>query len=126
MGCLVQVDLGGGVGVGSFKQCLQFSGSAVLNPVQYLNGLADAIVSKGGQIYEQTRVRNPDTHKVTTMAGNKVTFMMYNFSTQPCVLALLTPLLPTLPESPPLQTSCAVIPVSETRYFYPAEALEFL
>lgn len=68
-----QVDLGGGVGVGSFKQCLQFSGSAVLNPVQYLNGLADAIVSKGGQIYEQTRVRNPDTHKVTTMAGNKVT-----------------------------------------------------
>ena len=68
-----QVNLGGGPGVGGFQQCLQFSGSAVLNPVQYLNGLAEAFVAKGGQIFEQTRVRKPDTHHVTTMAGNKVT-----------------------------------------------------
>lgn len=70
---LSQVNLGGGPSVGGFQQCLQFSGSAVLNPVQYLNGLAEAFVAKGGQIFEQTRVRKPDTHHVTTMAGNKVT-----------------------------------------------------
>jgi len=37
-----------------------------------LNGLAEAFVGKGGQIYEQTRVWKPDTNHVTTMAGNKV------------------------------------------------------
>ncbi|DBB18648.1 TPA: hypothetical protein ACH3X3_000265 [Trebouxia sp. C0006] len=68
-----QVNLGGGSEVGGFQQCLEFSGSAVLNPVQYLNGLAEAFVAKGGQIYEQTRVQKPDTNHVTTMAGNKVT-----------------------------------------------------
>jgi glycine/D-amino acid oxidase-like deaminating enzyme len=67
-----QVNLGGGSEVGGFQQCLEFSGSAVLNPVQYLNGLAEAFVAKGGQIYEQTRVQKPDTNHVTTMAGNKV------------------------------------------------------
>ena len=68
----MQVNLGGGPDVGGFKQGLQFFCSAVMNPVHYLNGLAEAVVAKGGQIYEGTRVRNPDTNQVNTMAGNKV------------------------------------------------------
>lgn len=43
-----------------------------MDPIKYINGLAEAVVAKGGQIYEQTRVRKPDTSEVTTMAGNKV------------------------------------------------------
>lgn len=68
-----KVYLGTGANVGGFQECLQFSGSAVLNPMAYLNGLAEAFVAKGGQIFEETRVRKPDSSKVTTMAGNQVT-----------------------------------------------------
>lgn len=68
----IQVYLGTGANVGGFQECLQFSGSAVLNPMAYLNGLAEAFVAKGGQIFEETRVRKPDSSKVTTMAGNQV------------------------------------------------------
>ena len=62
--------------MGGFQDCLQFSGSAVLNPVDYVNGLAEAFVAKGGQIFEQTRVRKPDSNKVITMAGNQVRFTL--------------------------------------------------
>lgn len=67
-----QVSLGAGAAVGGFQDCLEFSGSAVLNPVDYVNGLAEAFVAKGGQIFEETRVRKPDNNMVTTMAGNQV------------------------------------------------------
>lgn len=66
------MNLGANAAVGGFQNCLQFSGSAVLNPVDYVNGLAEAFVAKGGQIFEETRVRKPDNNKVTTMAGNQV------------------------------------------------------
>jgi len=80
--------LGGGSDVGGFQQCLQFSGSAVLNPVQYLNGLAEAFVEKGGQIYEQTRVRKPDTNQVLTMAGNKVCYQRLMPLAVRCMLSM--------------------------------------
>lgn len=66
------MNLGANAVVGGFQNCLQFSGSAVLNPVDYVNGLAKAFVAKGGQIFERTRVKKPDNNKVTTMAGNQV------------------------------------------------------
>ena len=68
----MQVELDGSPAVGGYKQCLEFPGAATLDPIKYINGLAEAVVAKGGQIYEQTRVRKPDTSEVTTMAGNKV------------------------------------------------------
>ncbi len=80
--------MGGGSDVGGFQQCLQFSGSAVLNPVQYLNGLAEAFVEKGGQIYEQTRVRKPDTNQVLTMAGNKVCYQRLMPLAVRCMLSM--------------------------------------
>lgn len=66
------MNLGANAAVGGSQNCLQFSGSAILNPVEYVNGLAEAFVAKGGQIFEETRVRKPDNNKVTTMAGNQV------------------------------------------------------
>ena len=44
----------------------------MLNPVAYLNGLAKAITDKGGKIFEQTRVRKPDSRVLETEGGNKV------------------------------------------------------
>lgn len=66
------MSLGAGAAVGGIQDCLKFSGSAVLNPVDYVNGLAEAFVAKGGHIFEETRVRKPDNNMVTTMAGNQV------------------------------------------------------
>lgn len=73
---LIQVYLGTGANVGGFQECLQFSGSAVLNPMAYINGLAEALVAKGGKIFEETRVKKPDNNKVTTMAGNQVSTIL--------------------------------------------------
>ena len=63
--------------MGGFQECLQFSGSAVLNPLAYINGLAEAFVAKGGKIFEETRVRKPDNNKVITMAGNQVSAVLH-------------------------------------------------
>ena len=39
---------------------------------RYADGLADAVVKAGGQIYEQSRVRAPSTHTCTTLDGHNV------------------------------------------------------
>ena len=44
----------------------------MLDPIKYINGLAEAVVNKGGQIYEQTRVRKPDASVLTLWSGHKV------------------------------------------------------
>lgn len=71
----MQVTLGGGPDVGGAQTAIKFPGTAVLHPLRYIQGLANAITSKyGGRIYEQSRVRKHDqSNKVlTTMDGFKV------------------------------------------------------
>ena len=84
---MLQDTLDGSPAVGGYQQCLRIPGAAVLNPIKYINGLAEAVVAKGGQIYEQTRVRKPDTSEVTTMAGNKVCRAVYTW----CMLGTKDP-----------------------------------
>jgi len=38
----------------------------------YIDGLADAVARAGGQIFEQSRVRDPSTGACITMEGHKV------------------------------------------------------
>ena len=90
------MDLGAGEAVGGFQDCLEFSGSAVLNPMDYVNGLAAAFVAKGGQIFEETRVRKPDNNTVTTMAGNQVSPVTEN-PPPPSLPAPPTPPSPKVP-----------------------------
>ncbi len=40
---------------------------------RYINGLADAVVKKAGEIYEETRVMKCEGTKVTTEEGFQVT-----------------------------------------------------
>ena len=68
----LQADFSGSAKEGGIKHCLQLQDAAALNPVAYLNGLAQAITGMGGKIFESTRVRKPDRSVLETEAGNKV------------------------------------------------------
>lgn len=49
--------------------CLQFPAQATFHPMQYLRGLAEAIVKMGGRIYTSTHAVNADTSGVKTDKG---------------------------------------------------------
>lgn len=57
---------------GKLDHAIKFPSTVVLDPIRYIDGLADAVVKAGGQIFEQSRVRDPSTKKCTTMEGHSV------------------------------------------------------
>jgi glycine/D-amino acid oxidase-like deaminating enzyme/nitrite reductase/ring-hydroxylating ferredoxin subunit len=63
------VDLGSDPSSGSISTALRFPNAGQFNPIKYLNGLAKAVASKGGRIYETTKVRKIDNDNVTTADG---------------------------------------------------------
>lgn len=56
----MQVSLDGSPAVGGIKEALMFPGCADFQPLQYIQGLAEAFKKAGGRIYEDTRVMNTD------------------------------------------------------------------
>ena len=48
---------GGDAAAGGIKIAVQFPGSADINPVQYVQGLAKAVAARGGRIFEHSRVK---------------------------------------------------------------------
>jgi len=63
--------------VGNIKEALVFNNSANINPLQYIDGLAEAVVKHGGVIHEDTRVKGgvitgPSKGVVQTLAGPTV------------------------------------------------------
>ena len=48
---------GGKAEAGSIRVAIKFPGCANLDPVKYLQGLAKAVAARGGQIFENTRVK---------------------------------------------------------------------
>lgn len=48
---------GGDAAAGGIKLAVQFPGSADINPVQYVQGLAKAVAARGGRIFENSRVK---------------------------------------------------------------------
>ena len=48
---------GGDAAAGGIKLAVQFPGSADINPVQYVQGLAKAVAARGGRIFEHSRVK---------------------------------------------------------------------
>ncbi|KAI5079297.1 hypothetical protein GOP47_0004776 [Adiantum capillus-veneris] len=79
------VDLAGDPACGKIGNAIQFPGNGDFHPLMYINGLAEAIVRRGGKIYEQSRVSKNEAHKVTTEDGVTVT-------AESVVLATLSPL----------------------------------
>lgn len=67
------VDLGNDPSSGSIGTALKFSNAGQFDPIKYVNGLAKAVASKGGKIYETTKVRKIDNNQVTTADGVVVT-----------------------------------------------------
>jgi glycine/D-amino acid oxidase-like deaminating enzyme/nitrite reductase/ring-hydroxylating ferredoxin subunit len=67
------VDLHGDRRHGGYHSAVVFPGAGEIQPLMYLNGLAEAIKKKGGQIYEMTKVSNIDGNKVHTKTGHTVT-----------------------------------------------------
>ena len=60
------MDLGGLSVAGGIHEALLFPGCADVQPLQYINGLADAIVTKyGGQIFEHSQVLKTSGKKVS-------------------------------------------------------------
>lgn len=65
-----QVDLGGKSVAGGIREALMFPGCADFQPLQYINGLADAIVEKyGGKIFEHSQVLKTTGKKVIRRIG---------------------------------------------------------
>ncbi|MCO5612682.1 hypothetical protein L7F22_066951 [Adiantum nelumboides] len=58
---------------GKIANALRFSGNGDFHPLMYIDGLAKAIVRRGGKIYEQSRVSKNEARKVTTQDGVTVT-----------------------------------------------------
>ena len=48
---------GADAAAGGIKIAVQFPGSADINPVQYVQGLAKAVAARGGRIFEHSRVK---------------------------------------------------------------------
>jgi glycine/D-amino acid oxidase-like deaminating enzyme/nitrite reductase/ring-hydroxylating ferredoxin subunit len=57
---------------GKLDHAVQFPDTIVMDPIRYIEGLADAVAKAGGQIFEQSRVRDPSSKKCTTMEGHSV------------------------------------------------------
>ncbi|KAK9805134.1 hypothetical protein WJX72_001432 [[Myrmecia] bisecta] len=68
-----KVDLGGGPDVGGIRSAVKFAGSADFQPMQYVNGLAEAVTKMGGRIYENSRVMKTSGSEVTTADGYTIT-----------------------------------------------------
>ncbi|CAN5975373.1 unnamed protein product [Sphagnum jensenii] len=66
-------ELGNDPASGKIGTAIQFANAAEFHPLLYINGLADAIVKKGGKIYEETRVMKCEGTKVTTEEAFQVT-----------------------------------------------------
>lgn len=49
------VDLGGGPEVGGIRKCIKYPNCGEFHPLEYINGMAEAIERMGGKIYENTR-----------------------------------------------------------------------
>lgn len=56
----MQVSLDGSPAVGGIKEAILFPGCANFQPLQYIQGLAEAFKKAGGRIYEDTRVLSTD------------------------------------------------------------------
>ncbi|KAH7301018.1 hypothetical protein KP509_23G008300 [Ceratopteris richardii] len=67
------VNLNGDPACGKISDAILFPGNGDFNPLMYINGLAKAIVKRGGKIYERSRVTKNEDHKVTTEDGINVT-----------------------------------------------------
>ncbi|CAK9234434.1 unnamed protein product [Sphagnum troendelagicum] len=66
-------ELGNDPASGKIGTAIQFANAAKFHPLLYINGLADAIVKKGGKSYEETRVMKCEGIKVTTEEAFQVT-----------------------------------------------------
>jgi glycine/D-amino acid oxidase-like deaminating enzyme/nitrite reductase/ring-hydroxylating ferredoxin subunit len=66
------VNLENDPSTGSVGRALKFANAGQFNPIKYVNGLAKAVTSKGGKLYETTKVRKFDNNDVTTADGIKV------------------------------------------------------
>lgn len=66
------VDLGGGPEVGGIRECLVFPQNGEFHPLKYLDGLAEAIIRRGGRIYEGTKAWTVGADRVETDKGKKV------------------------------------------------------
>ncbi|KAH7278173.1 hypothetical protein KP509_38G028100 [Ceratopteris richardii] len=67
------VNLNGDPACGKITDAILFPGNGDFHPLMYINGLARAIVKRGGKIYEQSRVTKNEEHKVITEDGVNVT-----------------------------------------------------
>jgi glycine/D-amino acid oxidase-like deaminating enzyme/nitrite reductase/ring-hydroxylating ferredoxin subunit len=67
------VDLGKDPSSGSIGTTMRFLNSGQFDPIKYVNGLAKAVASKGGKIYETTKVGKIENNQVTTEDGIVVT-----------------------------------------------------
>jgi hypothetical protein len=66
------VDLGRGPEVGGIGQALVFPRDADFHPLKYLDGLAEAIVKRGGRIFEGTKAWTVENDVVETEHGKKI------------------------------------------------------
>lgn len=78
---------------GQLDHALKFPNTIVLDPIRYVDGLADAVAKAGGQIFEQSRVRDPSTGACITMEGHKV------IAKDAVVIATATPITHNLVDS---------------------------
>jgi glycine/D-amino acid oxidase-like deaminating enzyme len=64
-------DLKGDGKAGNIGRCLEIPGSAQFHPLKFVHGLAEAFVSAGGRIFEQTHMESQSLggHKVHTRHG---------------------------------------------------------
>ncbi|GAQ83159.1 Ubiquinol cytochrome c reductase subunit RIP1 [Klebsormidium nitens] len=67
------IDLKGDRRHGGYFSAIRWPASAEIQPLMYINGLADAIVKHGGHIYEMTQVSDIDGNRVATKTGHSVT-----------------------------------------------------
>lgn len=81
------VDVSDDPSTGNLKQALIFPHCGNFHPLQFTQGLADAVVKHGGRIFEMTRAKSgPTNGKVETMEGPTV------IASEAVVLATLTPI----------------------------------
>ncbi|XP_059077402.1 uncharacterized protein LOC131039572 isoform X2 [Cryptomeria japonica] len=67
------VELGNDPAYGKVGKAIQFPNSGEFHPLLYINGVADAIVRRGGRIYEKSHVFEVEKNHVKTKDGVTVT-----------------------------------------------------
>lgn len=67
------VDLGDDPAYGKVGKAIQFPNSGEFHPLLYIDGVADAIVRRGGRIYKRSRVFEVEKNQVKTIDGITVT-----------------------------------------------------